>query len=240
VTEQPPAPADAPPVQRPAAGEDRRSLPAAVAWGGAIAALVVALGAGVVVWRTSDDPSDRTGAPEFVQGWPAAGASRTVTEVAPDGVLEVTQRIHTTEPIGDLDLLLPEAPQASPVAVSDITVTADGRPGSGPSTLTFTRASYVFADATRILVRYRLSGAVELSASAAGRGLATTTALEVSAPQERDTRVVRAHAVLSLACARRVGVAAVPCGEEIDDRQWQVELTGDEVSTRVLAAVTVS
>ncbi|MCW2736424.1 hypothetical protein [Nocardioides sp.] len=233
----PPAPAPL----RPAADEPgHRSVRAVAVLGVALAVLVGALGAAVVVWRTGDDPPGNPTASTPLRGFPAPGASRTLTEVRPDGVLEVTQWIHTAEPIGDLDLFLPDMPQSDSVAVSDVEVVADDRPGSGPAVINFSRASYFFASATHILVRYRMSGAVELSTSAPGRGLALTTALEVSAPRERDTRVVESRAVLSLACVAGVKDTVTPCGVPVTDRQWRVELTGDEVGFRVLASVTVS
>ena len=95
-------------------------------------------------------------------------------------------------------------------------------------------------DATRILVRYQLAGAVELSPSAPGRRLVTTTALDVSAGQLSEHRVVRSEAVLSLACASPAGVDTEPCGEKERGDEWSVQLDDLEAGTRVVAVVTVS
>ena len=238
VRRPPPADDDA----RPTTDPGRPSGRAVLVWAVAIALVVGALVTGVVLLRpAADDPvGEPTTADASVRGWPTAGTSRTVTDVRRDGVLEVTQRIHTLEPIGDLELSLPAIPGADAVAVSAVEVLADDHPGSGPTVISSGRATYFFAPATRVLVRYQMSGAVELSTSAAQRGLASTTALEVSVSQERDTRVVRASTVLSLACVRRGRVAALPCGEEVSDRKWRVELTGGRAGARVLASVTVS
>jgi hypothetical protein len=210
-------------------------------------AAVVALVAGVVggaalTWWfvRGDDPAPPPAAEAPVGGgWPAAGASRTVTVVRADGALEVTQRIHADEPLDQLELSLPDPDGDGTVRATQVEVVADGAPASGPEDITFTRSTYVFPEATRILVRYRLLGAVERSTSAAGRGLVTTTSLDVSTPQAEDTRVVRSEAVLSMACARSAAAELAPCGEADDDGQWTVRLSDPQPGARVVAAVTV-
>jgi hypothetical protein len=155
-------------------------------------------------------------------------------------VLEVTHWIHAVQPLDTLELALPTALAPGSVEATEVEVLADGRVTSGPRSITSFRASYLFAEAaTRILVRYRLTGAVEMSSSAPGRGLVTTTALEVSAGQAHDSRVVRSQAVLSLACATSRDERPVPCGERDSDDQWRVELGDGEATTRVVAVVTV-
>ena len=150
-----------------------------------------------------------------------------MTEVLPGGDLEVTHWIHAEDPIDELGLTLPELDGAE-VSATDVEVTADGRAASGPATVAPSGATYAFADATRIQVRYRMSGAVELSSSADGRGLATTTSLDVTATQARDVRVVRSQEVLSLACAEPEE-QPLPCGKSEGDDQWRVELAGTDV-----------
>ena len=223
---------------------------------------------GWAAWRALDDRAP-SAAGRVSAGWPEAGSSRTVTVVGPDGVLEVTHWIHADAPLAELEVSLPAPPGAAPGAepgieagedareeardetadgsvfgglgASGVEVRADGQQVRGPETIDASRASYVFAPATRITIRYRLTGAVQLSSSAPGRGLLTTTSLDVSARQPRDLRVVRSEAVLSLACAARGAdpVSAQPCGEPDGETQWSVELEGAEAGGGVRAAVTV-
>lgn len=203
------------------------------------AALVGVVAGGVVAWQVVG-PGQQSRTPTAslpIDGWPIAAESRAVTEVLPGGDLEVTHWIHAEDPIGELSLTLPEVDGAE-VSATDVEVTADGRAASGPATVAPSGAAYTFADATRIQVRYRMSGAVELSSSADGRGLATTTSLDVSATQARDVRVVRSQEVLSLACAAPEE-QPLPCGTSEGDDQWRVELTGTDAGNRVLAVVTV-
>ncbi|WP_322919530.1 hypothetical protein [Nocardioides renjunii] len=236
-----PAPAPVPvaaPVGPPsdrARGSRRRA--AALALLG-VAALVVG---GLVVWQVVDDGRDDAGtASAAAESWPEAGASRTVTRVRPDGVLEVTHWIHAAEPLDQVDVALPELAPGILLEASAVEVTADDQPASGPEVITFTSASYVFSEATRVLVSYELAGAVERSTSVLGRGLATTTALEVSAQQPEDTRVIRSKAVLSLACATAGSPSPTPCGEADTEGQWHVELTGADAGGRVVAQVDLS
>jgi hypothetical protein len=203
------------------------------------AALVGVLAGGAVAWQVvgPEEPSGSPAASVPVDGWPIAGESRAVTEVLPGGNLEVTHWIHAEDPIDELRLTLPQLDGAE-VSATDVEVTGDGRAASGPATVARSGATYAFTDATRIQVRYLMSGAVELSSSADGRGLATTTSLDVTATQARDVRVVRSQEVLSLACAEP-DEQPVPCGKSEGDDQWRVELAGTGAGSRVLAVVTV-
>nr|WP_300045440.1 hypothetical protein [uncultured Nocardioides sp.] len=203
------------------------------------AALVGVVAGGVVAWQVVG-PGDSSPSPAAslpIDGWPIAAESRAVTEVLPGGDLEVTHWIHAEDPIDEVGLTLPEVDGAE-VSATDVEVTADGRAASGPATVAPSGATYAFADATRIQVRYRMSGAVELSSSADGRGLASATSLVVTATQARDVRVVRSQEVLSLACAAPEE-QPLPCGTSEGEDQWRVELTGTDAGNRVLAVVTV-
>ncbi|WP_416953103.1 hypothetical protein ACNKF0_14230 [Nocardioides sp. T5] len=202
------------------------------------AAVVGVLAGGVVAWQVVG-PGEPPRAPASlpIDGWPIAGESRAVTEVLPGGDLEVTHWIHSERPIDELGLSLPELDGAE-VSATDVEVTADGRPGSGPWAVAPSGSTYALAGSTRIQVRYRMSGAVQLSSSAEGRGLATTTSLDVTATQARDVRVVRSEEVLSLACAEPAE-QPVPCGQSTGDDQWRVELDDTDAGSRVLAVVTV-
>jgi hypothetical protein len=204
------------------------------------AAFLGVVGGGVVAWQVVGpaDPSRTPTSSVPIDGWPIAGESRAVTEVLPDGDLEVTHWIHADSPLDELALTPQELDGGQAVAATDVEVTADGRPGSGPDVVAPSGATYLFPDATRIQVRYRMSGAMERSSSADGRGLATTTSLGVTATQARDVRVVRSQEVLSLACAAPQE-QPVPCGEANGDDQWRVELSDDDDVDRVLAVVTI-
>lgn len=229
-----PPPADSPNDSAPARpGSPRRRTIAIVA-----AAVVGVLAGGVVAWQVVG-PGEPPRAPASlpIDGWPIAGESRAVTEVLPGGDLEVTHWIHSERPIDELGLSLPELDGAE-VSATDVEVTADGRPGSGPWAVAPSGSTYALAGSTRIQVRYRMSGAVQLSSSAEGRGLATTTSLDVTATQARDVRVVRSEEVLSLACAEPAE-QPVPCGQSTGDDQWRVELDDTDAGSRVLAVVTV-
>jgi hypothetical protein len=200
------------------------------------------LGGGAVAWLLGGAEPAQVGDPAPVTlppGWPEAGASRTLTKVRADGVLLVTHWIHTEKPLDQLDVSLPESGEGTAVEATNVEVTADGEAASGPSEITFSRASYVFDPATMIRVTYELDGAVERSSSAAGRGLATTTALDVSATQPRDVRVIRSAQVLSLSCAATAATELAPCGTSEGAGEWKVQLTGTDAGSRVVAAVTV-
>ncbi|HSU03874.1 MAG TPA: hypothetical protein VLK03_15095 [Nocardioides sp.] len=209
---------------------------------GLLAFVVVAgVAGGALVWRTPADERKGGGPPDSSasSGWPAKGAARTLTEVRPDGVLEVTHWIHAARPLDAVQLALPRSVDPGSLVASAVEVTADGRPVSGRDRITTFGGSYVLDDATLVLVSYELTGAVELSSSAPGRGLVTTTAIDVSAGQVSERRVVRSEAVLSLACAASERGEAEPCGEREDDHQWSVQLGDREAGTRVMAVVTV-
>ena len=203
------------------------------------AALVGVLAGGVVAWQVvgTDDSSPSPAASLPIDGWPIAGESRAVTEVLPGGDLEVTHWIHAERPLDELELTLPDL-EGARVTANQVEVTADGQRAPGPGVVMPSGATYAFSEATRIQVRYRMSGAVQLSSSADGRGLASTTSLDVTATQARDVRVVRSEQVLSLACAAP-DEQPVPCGSSDDDDQWRVELDETDVGNRVLAVVTV-
>lgn len=204
----------------------------------AAALVMVALGAGA--WLLGRDRSDTP--TSSTATWPAPGTSRTVTEVGGPETVEVVHRIHSDSPLDELDVTIPRWAQDGEVSALEVQVTADGRRASGPDAVVLSRATYVFAPATRIEVRYVIDGALALSTSAPGRGLLRLTALDVSARQPRDVRVVRSEAVLSLACsARQAGPEdATPCGEPDRDGQWSVRLSGADSGAHVIAAVTVS
>ena len=90
-------------------------------------------------------------------------------------------------------------------------------------------------------VTYRLSGAVERSDSADGRALALATTIDVRYPHRArsETRVVLAREVLALACTASADRPPVPCGQSSGADRWRVELDGREISSRVVAQLTL-
>jgi hypothetical protein len=187
-----------------------------------------------------DDPARPAGGP--VPTSPArSGTSQVVSEVRASGDVVVHQRIRTTRPIQLLRLELPLAPVGEGMTARQVEIVADGVAVVGPATITDEFATYTFSPATDVRVRYRLTGAVELSESAPGRALAVVTSLNVRyVPRvERETRVVRASEVLLLACSQSTDEPPVPCGERDGDGGWRVDLTGERVDDRVVAQLTL-
>ena len=122
-----------------------------------------------------------------------------------------------------------------------VRVLADGSRVDGPDRLTGQSVTYIFDRTTDLDVRYRLAGAVQLSDSVDGRALALATSLDVryTPVAARETRVVSAPRVLSLACSSSAGATPVPCGEALGDDSWQVDLSGRQVTQRVLAQLDI-
>jgi hypothetical protein len=241
-TTPPIEPVEPQPAPQPA--PERRSPALRVIVALALAGLAIGAIVGVVVVpRLLDDGPDRPAAADDA-GAPAglvADTSYVVSRVLPNGDVVVRQRIRTAEPIWLLRLTLPRVPGAGDMSARQVDLVADGDAVAGQATITDGTASYGFPPATEMLLSYRLTGAVRLSDSAPGRGLAMITTLDVqySPRVERETRVVRAAEVLSLACSRSVEEAPVPCGEPDGDGRWQVELTGGRVVDRVMAQLNV-
>ena len=81
----------------------------------------------------------------------------------PSGDVVVRQRIRTVGPIRGLRLELPSVPGVEGVSASQVEVVADDNTALGPKTITDALATYVFAPATDVRIRYRLTGAVEIA-----------------------------------------------------------------------------
>lgn len=218
-----------------------------------VAAGVVGVLAGAVLTRylwqpgTQDQQSVVPPAASVpLDAWPPAGEARTVTVINPNASLDVTHWISAERPIEQITLTLPPGASADPsqvVRASDLAVSVDDRSVAGPDSINREAVSYFLPDeATHVQVRYQLTGVVRRSASVEGRGLATATAVEMSTTPRRETRVVRAQGVLSLACEQQDAPsrAPIPCGTPDSDNQWSVDLEGPDVGARVLASVTLS
>lgn len=210
-------------------------------------ALVALVIGGLFVFRLGGDPQDPPtrgsvgadgfGAPPML----TADESYAESEVLMSGEVVVHQWIRSDEPLGLLRLALPEVPGAEGLSASEVEVLADDAVVAGPASITGAPATYTFDETTDVRVRYVLTGAVERSDSAAGRALAVATTLDVGyAPRTgRETRVVMAPEVLSLACSPSPEASAVPCGRANGTNEWRVELTGPRVVDRVLAQLTL-
>ncbi|HYH72237.1 MAG TPA: hypothetical protein VD764_03415 [Nocardioides sp.] len=234
-----PAPATAPPHRRRFAGRTV-AVVALILVGPLVAGLV---GAFMLlrpdkVEDTDVDPGNQ-GASGVGSAALSADESYVETRVLPTGELVVRQRIRPDQPVRRLRLALPEVPGAEVLSAHGVEVVADGEPVDGEDILTDRAADYVFDASTDLQIRYRLDGAVEFSDSVTGRALALATSLHVAyAPlAARETRVVSAAEVLSLACTRTAAEPPVPCGEASGDDRWSVELEDPRVTDRVMAQV---
>ncbi len=239
----PPVPAPAPSARR----FSRAAVVGLVAVGLANLLLSGLIGY-LVVSSLRDDAAPRRGpgaagggAGADPPGLPPADESYVETVVQPDGQVVVQQWIRTDAPLRRLRLALPPASGASALSASRIEVVADGLAAAGPKQITDRAAIYTFPPTTEVEVTYRILGAVTRSASAPGRALAHTTALDVtySPRAEHETRVVRAAEVLALACSTTAQETPTPCGEDEGDGQWRVELDGPSVDDRVMAQLTL-
>lgn len=247
----PPQAVPAPPTSRapkprraPASPRPRRS-PESVAERTAIAlsALLFAVTVNFLLMELlaapKDRPADRAAGSSAGPGVVPlhAGESYVETLVQPNGEVVVRQWIRPDEPFRQLQLALPTVPGAEDLSAARIEVVADGVVVEGPDQITGSPATYTFAETTDVGVSYQLYGALERSDSAVGRALVVATSLDVGyEPRpERETRVVLAPEVLSLACSPSLEEPYVPCGEADGDDQWQVELVGPHVVDRVIA-----
>ncbi|KRF36273.1 hypothetical protein [Nocardioides sp. Soil805] len=164
------------------------------------------------------------------------------TEVLPSGDLEVTQWIQSSVLLFTVQLTVPSATGTGTVGVEDVHVTVDGEETTTPPLVDGPSRTYTFLGTRSVQVRYRLTGAVETSTSAPGRGLVRVSSLDVTyePPSARVTRSVLAAEVLSLACSPPVpGAASTPCGTQDDATAWTVDLTGERADDLVLAQVTL-
>lgn len=195
-------------------------------------------------WLTSggtgtdeDDAGPATGGEPILD---APDESYVEARVRSDGDIVVRHWIRAREPITRVVLTLPEVP-GTELSAARVRVLADDLRSAGPSTLTTKAATYSFEESTDVELHYVLVGAVQRSTSATGRALAVATTLDVTyAPRpEKETRVVQAPAVLSMACADPASSTPEPCGSPQDAERWRVDLTGPDVLDRVLAQLTL-
>ena len=145
----------------------------------------------------------------------------------------MSQWIRVGEPIEELRLALPDVPGTG-LSVDRVVVVAEGRV-NGPARISARGTTYTFSPTKVVQVSYRMRGAVTRS-NDDGRALVVATNLDVtySVQSERETRVVRAAEVLTLACARTATTAPVPCGTADDREQWRVELQASRARDHVV------
>lgn len=207
-------------------------LPAAT-----LAVLTGRMGGGEAPAVTLSNEEPRTGPPTPL----VPGTAYVRTVVLPSGDVQVTHWIRSSEQLRTVDLAVPDT-GVEGIEARNVHVEADGRRVPGSARISDVPASYALLGARSVQVRYRLTGAVELSDSAPGRGLVLVTALDVlqePAP-ERVTRSVVAPEVLSLACAATVAPATPePCGAVDPAGGWAVERTGERLDDRVVAQVSL-
>jgi hypothetical protein len=194
----------------------------------------IGLSLAVVTGLSGSDPRD--GSPASGPGGASPG-SYVEARVQPGGDIVVRQQISTEEPVRELVISVPELAPGASVGGTRVRVLAQGVPVAGPARIQRAGATYVFAPSTDLVVTYRVVGALHLSDSVPGRALAVTTTLDVSyaGRPERETRVVAAPEVLSLACVGSVQETPEPCGTAQGPGRWQVELVGEDVTDRVIA-----
>lgn len=208
-----------------------------------LAALVVAGLVASAVALLRDPPSgggpvsvDTLGAPRAL----LPDESYVESRVLADGTVVVRQWIRSEQPLQRVRLALPKVAGAEALRADRVVVEARGVRAGGPTRIGSGEATYTFPDTTELRIRYRLTGATEVSDSPAGRALARATTLDVTySPQiARETRVVSAPEVLALACSTSPTAATlVPCGgaDGGDGSRWQVDLAGPRVVDRVVA-----
>lgn len=237
-----PSPVPAPPAE-PVPREECRDAPArpvrsttdrigAAVVVGLLAVLVVAIGLTSVL--SGDAPSTPPGrATAFASRPPvaiAAGESYVALRVMTNGDVEATHWIAAARPLEWLRLELPELVGTEEVTATALVVRADGEVVPGPDRVASGAAVYLLDSATGVEVRYRLTGAAALSDSVPGRALAAA-GMEVryEPRSRRETRVVRAPGLLSLACGDPVPEGLLPCGGETGPDEWSVDLDGRRV-----------
>jgi len=238
------------PEQEPEPGSDRPAAPPPVSSvgklvaAGAVGAIVVlVVGIRLVSMLGGDDPSASGPAAAYGTRPPVpveAGESYVDLRVVANGDVEVTQWVAAAEPLDRVRLDLPPQDGAPDLEASVVVVLADGVLVAGPNRITGPGATYRLDSATDVQISYRLTGAVQLSDSVTGRALAATGLDVAFEPRSvRETRVVHAPGLLSLACGSIASGRVVPCGEETGSDEWTVDLEGPETTDRVVAQLTL-
>ena len=210
--------------------------------------VVVLLSLLAAVWRLlgADAPSDpEPSSAVTVPTTPAALApdsSYVQTRVTPSGDLIVREWIRSSEDVVSLQLEAPMPVQAAgrePIRARQVRVVVDGRVAEGLDTIGVGTGFYTFAPARDLYLDYRLVGAVDMTGTVAGRGLARATSLVTTyAPRPvTSTRTVTGASLLAMACTppgARTAALTRPCGGP-DGADWTVRLDDDDADDEVAA-----
>lgn len=171
------------------------------------------------------------------------GETYVQTRVLRSGELVVTQWIESSRLLFGVTLDLPRVAGMEVLTAEQVEVVANGRNAVGPERISSGQQfTYAFLGTSSVRIRYRLTGAVELSPSVPGRALARLTALDVTyePASAQATRTVNAPEVLSLACsAPAQALETRPCGDRVSKGEWTVNLSGQQVDDRVMAQLTL-
>ncbi|RYB93842.1 hypothetical protein EUA93_05390 [Nocardioides oleivorans] len=222
--------------------------------GAALGVLLVVGGATAVLWPGGGQGDEAVAVERAVRSPATASELDPPADLAPDtelvetnvlegGDLRVTHWISTTTPVDEVTLGWPRSPDlAEPDhAIDDVVVAADGV-RLDVDLRTDTSAATAITATESLYVQYVLPGAVDRTGSAAGRGLATVTALDVGLGGRSLARMqaFAAGDVLTLACLAD-GARAVPqpCGARVGDT-WQVESPADDRPVTVIAQLDLS
>ncbi|PUA79244.1 hypothetical protein C7S10_19620 [Nocardioides currus] len=235
------------PVAEPAAAPGPRRRWPVIAVVSLVVVLAVA-GAAAVLLRDGDrSPADDAGEPApstAARTFPeppiplVSDTELVFTDVLADGDLTVKHWLRTEEPVDRLELSAPGDGMTS-AEVTDVVVAADGVAVASADVVAASGWAGPLPATSDVYVSYRLSGVLQLSDSAQGRGLATTTALvaDVGRPMVARTQSFTGASVLTLACLPPGDQAMpTPCGSSKGDT-WTVVSEGDAVADSVIAQV---
>ncbi len=244
----------------PAAQDRRRRTRRLLAVLAAVTVLVVAVTGALLLNRDDEPTSTATGGSQTPTASPTTGSgtdagpagvqppaalagpgSLVRSRITPDGRILVTTWIRSRTALTGINVAVPVLPGVSGMAARDMDVRADGQRVEGPDTVGTSLQPYSFDSPARVVrLRYALDGAVDLSSSVKGRGLARITALDVRwAPDVGPTtHTIVGGVVRSSACT---GTSSDfdqprPCGSP-EGTGWSVELRGVHRGDRVQAQV---
>ena len=177
--------------------------------------------------RTTLPPSTPAGGPEWRRGPPIDRGVLRGGRGSADGTISVRQLIRSTDRVRRVSLALPDAPDGMALAAEDVRVLADGSLRFGPAGIDGRRTTYRFAarhDGPAEL-RPRRRGDRQRRGDGAGARPGDRAGRALPHRPAAETRVVRAPAVLALACTPSVERVPEPCGAP-DGDNWRVELKG--------------
>ena len=216
-------PVDREPADTRAEPVKERRMPILVGMVSVAVALALVLGAVVWWWGDQPDPdtadraqsvSAEVAAPHSPVALPADG-DHVLIRVLGSGDLAVEQWVRRADGRGSLMLVPPDG-----IRVGDLSVVAGSRQVEVPTSLA-APTEITFPAGATLYLRYRLSGALELSDD--DRALARATSVTFGEEPASQTVDFVGATVLSLACTPLVGDALpVPCGADAGVNGWRV------------------